>query len=284
MTIRHAVLLVKQVLAQAVADKRLPDNPAEHVKLPSERGTRAVVDDPAQFLAAAQVAALVAATPWPYCVIVHLAAWSGLRAAELAGLQVGDVELPDPAVNPNAPTKPGALRVERAVQPLNGALTYLTPKTRGSRRRVPLTAATTALLRDYLAEHPRAHEPEAPLFPGITAHTPRLVLDWAEPLRHLTFYRAVFRPAVARARRLSPHDAPPAAMVFHSLRHTYVSLCVAAGVPPLEISRFAGHSKVTTTLGIYAHLFADDHSAAMTALGAMAAPKAKTGNVIPLHG
>ena len=112
----------------------------------------------------------------------------------------------------------------------------------------------------------------------------RLVLDWAEPLRHLTFYRAVFRPAVARARRLSPHVALPAAMVFHSLRHTYVSLCVAAGIPPLEISRFAGHSKVTTTLGIYAHLFADDHAAAMAALGAMEAGTLQGDNVIPLHG
>ena len=73
-------------------------------------------------------------------------------------------------------------------------------------------------------------------------------------------------------------------MVFHSLRHTYVSLCVAAGIPPLEISRFAGHSKVTTTLGIYVHLFADDHAAAMAALGAMEAGTLQGDNVIPLHG
>jgi hypothetical protein len=64
-----------------------------------------------------------------------------------------------------------------------------------------------------------------------------------------------------------------------SLRHTYASLCVAAGIPPLEISRFMGHAKVTTTLTVYAHLFADDHSDAMSALDAMAAPKAKAGNV-----
>ena len=36
----------------------------------------------------------------------------------------------------------------------------------------------------------------------------RLVLDWDAPLRHGTFYRCVFQPAVARARRLSPHAAP----------------------------------------------------------------------------
>jgi integrase len=273
-TIRHAVLLVKQVLAQAVADKRLHDNPADYVTLPGERGTRAVVDDPAQFLTPQQVMAPTAATPWPYNVYVHVAAWAGLRAAELAGLQVGDVTLPEPALTPNAPSSPGAkpgmLRVERTIQPLNGVLTYLTPKTQGSRRRVPLTAATTELLRDYLTVHPRASDPTAPLFPGLG-------LDWANPLRHGTFYQKVFKPAVARV-------GLPLGVVFHSLRHTYVSLCVAAGIPPLQISRFAGHGKVTTTLGIYAHLFADDHADAMAALGAMGTPKAKADNVIPLHG
>jgi hypothetical protein len=45
-----------------------------------------------------------------------------------------------------------------------------------------------------------------------------------------------------------------------------------------------GHAKVTTTLGIYAHLFADDHADAMAALGAMATPIVNAGNVISLHG
>ncbi|MGO9071144.1 hypothetical protein [Mycobacterium sp.] len=39
------------------------------------------------------------------------------------------------------------------------------------------------------------------------------------------------------------------ALKFHALRHTYASLCVAAGIPPLQLSRFMGHAKVTTTLG-----------------------------------
>ncbi len=43
-----------------------------------------------------------------------------------------------------------------------------------------------------------------------------------------------------------------------------------------------GHAKVTTTLTVYTHLFADDHSDAMAALGAMAAPKPKANNVIRL--
>jgi integrase len=62
-------------------------------------------------------------------------------------------------------------------------------------------------------------------------------------------------------------------------------LCIAAGRPPLEIARFMGHAKVTTTLGVYAHLFnTDDHADAMKALGAIETRPSQGDNVIPLHG
>jgi len=328
-TIRNAYFLVRQVLGQAVQDNKLPANPADYVKLPTDHNTGHVraVDDPAMFLTTAQVSALVAATPWPYNVLVHLAAWSGLRAAELAGLRVRDVNVPKPSINPNAPAKPGTVHVERTVARIAGEQTYLAPKTKGSRRTVPLTAATTALLREYLTEHPHADEPSAPLFPGVRLRPTkptrlkadsddgadgskavarrqatalselsvdgaeeRLVLDWTQPLGHATFYKAVYRPAVLRANRAaaaSGHAATalPPQLKFHALRHTYASLCVAAGRPPLEIARFMGHARVTTTLGVYAHLFnTDDHADAMAALGAMGAGPAVGENVISLHG
>lgn len=315
-TVRHAYFLVRMILAQAVVDGRLTSNPADYVKVPSDRSGAGVVDDPAQFLTAAEVSALVNATPWPYNVYVHVAAWAGLRAAELCGLQVGDVELPEHTINPNARPKPGLVRIERTAQVVDGQMTYDAPKTRGSRRRVPLTAATVDLLRGYLAEHPRADEPMAPLFPAMTLIAPRptglraegsrdrasvvkrqadalaalsvteaeerLDLDWTQPLRHPNLYKAVHRPAVLRANRLGGVALPPE-LKFHSLRHTYVSLCVAAGIQPLEIAKMAGHAKVTTTLTVYAHLFDDDHADAMSALGAMGVQPA-VDNVVRLRG
>ncbi len=283
------------------------------------RGRGDVERDAAVGLAAI---ALVDATPWPYSVTVHLAAWAGLRAAELCGLQVGDVELPAPTINPNAPAKPGLVRVARTVIVLDGALTCDdTPKTKGSRRRVPLTPATVAVMRDYLAEHPHGPtsadpDPTAPLFPSmrLIAEKPtgvkatdadgrrivaraehvlaglsvadaeaRLRLDWTASLRHGTFYKAVYRPAVLSANRLTPSGGLPPELRFHALRHTYVSLCVAAGIPVLAIARYAGHSKATTTMTVYAHLFEDDHSDAMAALGAMATPRQTAENVVPIR-
>lgn len=82
----------------------------------------------------------------------------------------------------------------------------------------------------------------------------------------------MYRLAVLRTNRIAAEQRTvrlPAAIKFHALRHTYASLCVAAGIPPLELARFMGHAKVTTTLSVYAHLFEDDHADTMVMLGAM---------------
>ena len=51
----------------------------------------------------------------------------------------------------------------------------------------------------------------------------------------------------------------------------------------MEIARFMGHAKVTTTLSVYAHLFEDDHTDAMAALGAMGTTVSAE-NVVRLRG
>lgn len=69
----------------------------------------------------------------------------------------------------------------------------------------------------------------------------RLVLDWTTPLRHATFYKAVYRPAVLRANRLTPTAKLDPEQSFHSLRHTCASLCLAAGNRPIDIAALMGH-------------------------------------------
>ena len=176
--------------------------------------------------------------------------------------------MPDPRPH----NRPGLLRVQRTVRVIGGTITRLTPKTRGSRRKVPLTAETTALLARLPRRAPARRQPCRA--PGDAArHAPtdrlratdsdgkpankdrrtaaqrqadtlarltvveaqaRLVLDWSEPLRHATFYKAVYRPAVLRAMRQTPRAGLSAALKFHSLRHTYASLCASTDIATVK--------------------------------------------------
>ncbi|ROQ38309.1 phage integrase family protein [Frondihabitans sp. PhB188] len=49
-------------------------------------------------------------------------------------------------------------------------------------------------------------------------------------------------------------------MRFHDLRHTYASMMFAAGFEPYEVSRWMGHTNVSTTDGIHAHLYPSDYN------------------------
>lgn len=347
-TIRHQFTVVRQVLEQAMIDRRISFNPAIGVALPKARSANGkdragVVDDPSQFLTAEQAHALTDAMPWPFNVYVHLAVWSGLRAGELCALTLNDLELPSPTNRPGG-TKSARIHVRHSLDFIDGQPVYDSPKTIGSIRKVPLTAETTEILRDYLADrlahianananansatksaNASAHKAGkfAPLFPSfklskikptgvalvadpesttrnkrakketvaerdnrrinqlasatVEQTQSRLELDWSMPLAHMAFYGSIFRPAIVRANALiaerpetygyAPIDL---GVVFHSLRHTYASLCIESGVIPMfKIARFMGHSKPSTTETIYAHLLSDDHDDAMSALGAM---------------
>ena len=248
---------------------------------------------------------------------MHLAAWSGLRAAELCGLNVGDVTLRDVTT--------GHVRVERTVRVIDGKMAELTPKTKGSRRKVPLPPQTIAMLGDYLASHPRRDDPDAPLFPNVSLRKVRpsglrsddrpasakeraqrqadalagLSVeeaearldepDWSERLRHTTFYKAVFRPAVTRANRTARASGDLAALLppelkFHALRHTYASICADNDVPVRVVAELMGHASPHTTESVYTHLFKkDDHASTMSKLGAAQAAtgRRRRGNVVP---
>jgi integrase len=57
---------------------------------------------------------------------------------------------------------------------------------------------------------------------------------------------------------------------LHSLRHSYASMLIAAGLNVVFVSRQLGHANANITLGTYAHLYAQaDH--AQTARAALQA-------------
>ena len=80
--------------------------------------------------------------------------------------------------------------------------------------------------------------------------TRRLIFtsDDSTPLRRSNFRRRVWLPAIKAAGLPSP-------ATFHALRHACASWLIADGANPLEVAEKLRHTRVSTTLGVYGHLF-----------------------------
>ncbi len=172
--------------------------------------------------------------------------------------------------NPSAPLFPG--------------VHLLVPRPTGVTAPTDNTGATTGANR---AKATRQAVALADL--SVTAAGDRLVVDLDRALPARDLLQGCVSPAVLRANWCAAATGNEAAKVplrfrWHGLRHTYASLCIAVGRPPLEVARFMGHAKVATTLGVYAHLYEDDHADAMTALAALEAEPNYGENIVPLWG
>src|SRR5918994_4074697 len=134
-TAGEARKVLRLVLGDALRSDAIRRNPADGLRIP--RGTR----DEMVFLSPTQVIRLadeVANPPrppshpqktWPaYELLVRVAAWSGLRAGEIAALRVGRFD-----------RRAGGLEVAESVQEIHGGVVYGPPKTY-ARRRVDLPA------------------------------------------------------------------------------------------------------------------------------------------------
>ncbi len=135
---------------------------------------------------------------------LHLAATTGMRRGELAGLHWGDWNSTN-----------HRLSINRSRQALHGRATEFATKTRTSRRSIDLDPGTEQLLNEWKRNQQREGNPtgtRAPIFtnPAGGALHPETVSQ--------LFARIMRRSGL-----------PP--IRFHDLRHTHASLLVANGVP-----------------------------------------------------
>src|ERR1700739_3599375 len=220
-TIENAFGLLRQVLAAAVEDRRIPRNPCEGVKLPkrkhADRG----------YLAHVQVAALASAVERDPEVVRFLA-YTGLRWGEMAALRVCDFDLLRRRVN-----------VSRSVTE-SGGLVWSTPKT-WERRSVPFPA----VLADELCALMVAKERDALVFTDMRGGV----------IRNSNWRARVFQPAVQKCQ--TDDDTFPS-ITPHDLRHTAASLAVSAGANVKAVQRMLGHAKASITVDVYADLFDED--------------------------
>jgi integrase len=164
---------------------------------------------------------------------------------------------------------------------------------------VPLPGWLAERLVKYLAEHPRAAEPTAPLWPsrkndgGHRAEGQRYAvpLDWSQPVAMGTFYDTIMKPALEAigvpASRPATDDTPAVRGVrLHDLRHTFAVLQLSAGTHFMQVSQWLGHSTYTLTLGVYGDYILEQDGGAPNNLPEPTAPERPAeaaGNVLPLR-
>jgi integrase len=156
---------------------------------------------------------------------------TGLRQGEALGLHWPDIDL-----------ESGTLTVRRALQRIEGEFRFVEPKTRSSRRDVPIPAIAIAALHRH-----RARQREERLVCGS---------EWQDS--GLVFTTATGRPlqgtAVTRDFQALLAQTGLRRLRFHDLRHACASLLLAQGAHPRVIMETLGHSRIDLTMNTYAHV------------------------------
>jgi integrase len=185
----------------------------------------------ARFFSAEEARRIIAAAPEPYATIYAVAAMTGLRAGELLGLKVSDIDFTQ-----------NLIFVQRSLW--NGQLQA--PKSQTSVRVIPI--------------------PES-----LAKRLARFVSQWKPNTLELLFATRIGTPIDASKctqRKLQPllKKLGIQKAGLHAFRHTCASLLVSQGASLRIAQQQLGHSDPRITLAVYSHVIGDSHMQAVEKL------------------
>lgn len=221
--------MLRQALKQAVRWRLLPVNPAADVDLPKwkKREMRAMSPEEAERFRRA-------CEGRPMGLLFSFLLATGLRPGEALGLRWRDCEL-----------EARQVRVTQTLVRLkSGAWEFRPPKTRTSRRTVPVPRS---LARELL-EH-RRRQAARRLAKGPKWQDHDLVFSGlqGQPIDAHNLGTRYFK-AILKVARLS-HE-----LRVYDLRHSCATLLLAAGEHPKVVAERLGHATTTLTLDTYTHV------------------------------
>ena len=144
--------------------------------------------------------------------------WTGMREGELLALTAADINLVAKQID-----------INKTYQRLHGEDIITTPKTKKSKRKVPIPDFLCQELQEYMNSRYML-SPDERLFPVTKSY-----------LSH-EMERGCKATGVKKIR-------------IHDVRHSHASLLINQGCDALILADRLGHEKVSTTLNTYSHLF-----------------------------
>ena len=239
-TVRRQFGVLHAVCEHALARDLIGRTPCRNIKLPAVAPNRRAVVTPEQLVD-------LAAELREHGSMAYVAATTGLRWGEVAGLRVRSLDLLGRKITVDG-------QVTRGVK---GRVVVGPPKSEASRR----TLAIAVWLADVLSA-PLARR-------GLTAADPDAFVfarDDGRPLAYANWRRTVWQPACERA--------GVSTCQFHDLRRTNATALVAEGVDIKTAQSRLGHSDVRLTLDVYAQVVSAAELSAADMVGARFAPSA----------
>lgn len=228
-TVQLSLVILRRALGQAVKDGLVGRNVAKLADPPRWKRPEIKPWEPAEaarFLDAIRTERLEAA----YLLALSL----GLRRGEVLGLRWSDVDLEGKTVT-----------ISQALARVGGKLEFIEPKSRQSRRTVPIHDGLVAALRNH-----RRRQFEERLAAGSRWHDGGLVFTTGigTPLEpralNEDFERVVMAAGLRRIR-------------LHDLRHSCATFLLAQSVHPRVVMELLGHSQISLTMETYSHVLPD---------------------------
>lgn len=245
-TVHEVHIIVRSALDLAMRRQLVDTNVAQATNARHRRPTRQIArawtaDELSTFLASARTQRLYPA--------LHLAAYTGMRRGEVAGLKWSDLDRPT-----------SRLSISRTLQSLAGQPVEFPVKTRTSRRCIDLDEQTMDVLvrwRRRLAREGLPHGIDDWMFVNTTGR-------FVNPESLSQLFDRVQRgmPELTRIR-------------FHDLRHTHASLLIMAGEATKVVTERLGHSTPAFTIHTYQHLLPGMSAAAAERFAALIAAPAR---------
>jgi integrase len=224
-TVQYTHAVLHRALKQAVRWSMIPRNVCEGVDVPQVRREemRPLNAEQARRLLRSASGERLEAF---YVLAVH----TGMRPGELLGLRWEDVTLSDEG---------GTLQLNRALS--DGELA--TPKTKGSRRRIRLSAGSAKALKAHRRRQLEEMMHKSGLWQDYGLVFPSSV---GTPLSHRNVVRS-FKALLKRA------DLPSSVRLY-DLRHTCATLLLSRNVHPKYVQELLGHASISQTLDTYSHV------------------------------
>lgn len=214
-TRRHIHYCLSGCLKQAVKNKLIHSNPLDVVDAPKASTKEIEIFTDKELDDIRKHAESDA-----YPLVIHIAINTGMRLSEILALQWKDIDL-----------KKSTISVRRTIHySISVGTKHEDTKTENSRRTIKIDDSLLHRLKEYRLQKGKQES----LFLTIRGNylTPHTYLRW-----HYSKIR----------------EAAGITKGFHALRHTHATKLIAAGVPIPDVSKRLGHSRVSTTMDIYAH-------------------------------